>query len=97
MKRHDDNLKRLSGLLTEEITTGAEKEPLDSGQMSDTLSKSQAYRLYGRDNVDRWCKESLIHPVSLGGSGKKKFIDRLKLEAVARASNRMIYLPISDR
>ncbi|NRF37575.1 hypothetical protein [Pedobacter foliorum] len=64
-----------------------------SGQVPDTLTKAEAYRLYGRDHVDRWCKENLIHPVVQAGSGKKKFIDRLKLEAVARANNRVTALP----
>ena len=54
----------------------------------DTLTKAEAYRLYGKDKVKLWCKENLIHPVGVLGSGKKKFIDRLKLEAVARADNR---------
>jgi hypothetical protein len=90
-------LKHLSGLLNDAITIGADKALTESGQLSDTLTKAQAYRLYGRDNVDRWCKESLIHPVCLGGSGKKKFIDRLKLEAVARASNRTTYLQVAER
>ncbi|MEJ2880413.1 hypothetical protein [Pedobacter sp. GR22-6] len=54
----------------------------------DTLTKAEAYRLYGKDKVRLWCSENLIHPVGMQGSGKKKFIDRLKLEAVARADNR---------
>lgn len=88
MKRTDDNLKLFSGPLNKPITAAADKSPSPSGGLSDTISKVQAYRLYGRDNVDRWFKEYLIHPVSPAGLGKKKFIDRLKLEAVARANNR---------
>ena len=68
-----------------------------SGLLPDTLTKAQAYRLYGKNNVDRWCKENLIHPVFQAGSGKKKFIDRLKLEAVARANNRTTYLQAAER
>jgi len=87
----------LSGLLKEAITAGANKALVESGQLPDTLTKAQAYRLYGRVNVDRWCMENLIHPVVKAGSGKKKFIDRLKLEAVARASNRTTYLQVAER
>lgn len=84
-------------MLKDAITAGADKAMVEFGQLPDTLTKAQAYRLYGRDNVDRWCKENLIHPVCMAGSGKKKFIDRLKLQAVARASNRTTYLQVAER
>ncbi len=84
-------------MLKDAVVAGADKALAESAQLPDTLTKAQAYRLYGRDNVDRWCKENLIHPVVKAGSGKKKFIDRLKLEAVARASNRVTYLPVAER
>jgi len=90
-------IRDISGLLKEAVTAGANKALAESGQLPDTLTRAQAYRLYGRNNVDRWCKEKLIHPVARAGSGKKKFIDRLKLEAVARASNRMTYLQVAER
>lgn len=87
----------LSGLLKDAIPAGADKALTESTALPDTLTRAQAYRLYGSDNVDRWCQENLIHPVAMAGSGKKKFIDRLKLEAVARASNRTTYLQVAER
>jgi hypothetical protein len=80
-------LKDFSFLFRDAVTGGTDKELMASGQLPDTLTRAQAFRLYTRGNVERWISEGLIHPVSMGGSGKKKFIDRLKLEAVARVSN----------
>lgn len=51
---------------------------------SETVSRSQAFLLYGRPVVESWIREGLIHPVKVG-SGSKKIIDRMKLAAVARA------------
>ncbi|SEO09751.1 hypothetical protein SAMN05192574_105291 [Mucilaginibacter gossypiicola] len=55
-----------------------------------TISKTSAYHLYGRTNVDRWLSEGLIKI-----SDKK--LDRAKLNAVAGASNRVTYLPVAER
>ncbi|UOE47841.1 hypothetical protein MTO98_25865 [Mucilaginibacter sp. SMC90] len=54
------------------------------------ISKTSAYHLYGRSNVDRWISEGLIKI-----SGKK--LDRAQLEAIAASSNRMTYLPVAER
>jgi hypothetical protein len=58
--------------------------------LKDNFSKSQAYKIYGRSNVDRWIGEGLI---SLSGTK----ISRVKLEAIAASSNRVTYLPVAER
>lgn len=81
-------LNEFSGLLGSAAAAGAGNAPAGSGEIPDTLTKAQAYRLYGRDVVDRWIREGLIHPVASRGSGRKRFLDRLKVEAVARSEGR---------
>jgi hypothetical protein len=69
--------------------SGAEKALAQLPAASVHITKSEAYRLYGRSSVDRWLQEGLL-------TCPKK-IDRAKLEAVAAASNRITYLPVAAR
>lgn len=90
-------LKEFSALLKDAVLGGTDKALKESGQLPDTLTKAQAFRLFGRSNVERWIAEGLVNPVKQRGNSSKKVIDRLKLESVARASNRTTYLPVSER
>jgi hypothetical protein len=90
-------LKEFSFLLKDAVIGGTDKALMESGQLPDTLTKAQAFRLFGRTNVERWISEGLVSLVKVRGGSCKKFIDRLKLESVARASNRITYLPVSER
>lgn len=83
-------LKELLTTLNIAATEGAEKALLSGGQLLMQLSKSEAYRRYGRSNVDRWFSEGLLK-----NSGK--YISRFALEAVAASSNRTTYLPVAER
>jgi hypothetical protein len=83
-------INELAILLKTTATAGAEKALTGSGSLPDGITKAEAYRLYGRGNVDRWLKEKLFQV-----SGKN--IDRLKLAQVAAASNRITYLPAATR
>lgn len=60
------------------------------------LTKAEAYRLYGRSNVDRWLREGLLSAPQATGTSQI-LLDRSELEAVAAASNRISYLPTADR
>jgi hypothetical protein len=90
-------LKEFSFLLKDAVIDGTNKALIESGQIPDTLTKAQAFRLFGRSNVERWISEGLVNPIKQRGNSSKKFIDRLKLESVARSSNRTTYLPVSER
>lgn len=90
------NLKELGFLFKGAVSAGADKALAESGALPETLTKAQAYHRFGRNNVERWLKEGLIHTTKYGPSAKRT-IDRLKLEAVARASNRTTYLPVARR
>ena len=78
-------LKELSFLFSDAASGGVLEAPLGNADLPDTYTIIQAIRVFGRDQVILWCRESLIHPVRMGGKGSKKMIDRLKIEAVARS------------
>ncbi|KAA8476864.1 hypothetical protein BDE36_1282 [Arcticibacter tournemirensis] len=90
-------LKDLVHLLKNAAEQGASNALAESGQLQDQLTKAEAYRLYGRGNVDRWISEGLISPATPKGDHSRKCLDRNKLEAVAASSNRITYLPAAER
>jgi len=83
-------LTELINLLTRATAEGTDKVLLASGTLREQLSKAEAYKIYGRSNVDRWLSENLIKI-----SNKK--IDRLNVAAIAASSNRMTYLSVAER
>jgi len=83
-------INELTTILKIAAKAGAEKALAGSGALPDGISKAEAYRLYGRGNVDRWLLEGLIQV-------SNATIDRVKLERVAAASNRRTYLPVTER
>lgn len=89
--------KELSVLFQTAIKAGAEKCFRDGGLLKQQLSLSEAYALYGRTNVDRWITEKLIVTSICGNGASRKSISRAQLEAVAFKSNRISYLPVTER
>jgi hypothetical protein len=83
-------INELANLLKTAATAGADKALAGSGALSDSITKAEAYRRYGRGNVDRWLKEKLFRVSA-------KHIDRQKLAQVAAGSNRITYLPAVAR
>lgn len=90
-------LKDLVILLKNAAEQGTSNALAESGQLQDQMSKAEAYRLYGRGNVDRWISEGLISLSVRKGKISLKYLDREKLEAVAASSNRITYLPVAER
>lgn len=90
-------LKELVNLLKNATEQGATNALAESGQLQDQLSKADAYRLFGRGNVDRWISEGLIHPTTCNERSSRKCLDRKKLETIAASSNRNTYLPVAER
>ena len=80
-----------------ESVTGGTAKALSETSIQTMVSKAEAYRLYGRSQVDRWISEGLFKPFKGQIYISKSGIDREKLEAIAAASNRGTYLPVSDR
>jgi len=83
-------LQELIFLLKNAVAESTANAVFSTDIAGEQLSKTEAFRVYGRSNVDRWISEGLIKI-----SNKK--IDRSTLEAVAASSNRATYLPVTDR
>lgn len=83
-------LKRVAMQSTEKVLS-------QSGTLKQLLTPAEAYRLYGRANVDRWVAEGLIHTAGLPGKSSKQTFNRTALERVAAASNRVTYTPVAER
>jgi hypothetical protein len=87
----------LARILLDSVTDGTAKVLTENGIQQERISKAEAYRLYGRAQVDRWIAEGLFKPsagqIFISPSG----IDRKKLEVVSASSNRGTYLPVAER
>jgi hypothetical protein len=64
------------------------KTRIEDDKLSPDLTLRAAQRKYGITNVNRWIKESLVHPRKDGDRNSKVRIDRVEIEAVNKASNR---------
>lgn len=81
----------LVNIMADAFAIGAQKVLIETMQLKPYVSKSEAYKLYGRRLVDRWLKEGLIKQIKDGDSNHSIRIDRLQLESVASASNRISF------
>lgn len=80
----------LIGLFTAAAVAGANEVLATERLLPETISRSEAYRRYGRTCVDRWIAEGLITP-------EGKTLGRVALETVSASSNRLTYLPVAER
>ena len=90
-------LEELILLLTNEASTGAQRAVGSCLKISGKITKSEAYRRYGRTSVDRWFSEGLLKPAVIIGKKSTIRLDISKLEAIAANSNRGSYLPAAAR
>lgn len=90
-------LKDLVHLLKNATEHGVSNALEHSGQLQEQLTKAEAYRLYGRGDVDRWISEGLIEPTTGKVESSRKCLDRARLETIAASSNRITYLPTAER
>ena len=81
----------LTFLLTRTAAAGAKNALAQCDHQPDAITKSQAYRLYGRSDIDRWLNEGLLIPTT------KNRLDKAALARIAARSNRSTYLPVAER
>lgn len=87
----------LRGLLADAAELGAQRALIMAGELAPYMSKAEAYRQYGRSQVDRWLKEELLTPVKDGTKTSRVRLDRMQLEVLAKSSNRFTYLNSIER
>lgn len=88
---------QLQNLLTTASTLAVKRVLLELGLVKTFLSKTEAYKLYGRGTVERWISEGLIKPHKDGSDSSKVRLERMRLEALSASSNRTTYLPTNER
>jgi hypothetical protein len=88
---------QIQNLLAVGIEIGMKRMAIELGAIKPFLSKSEAYKIYGRGIIDRWLAEGLIKMQKDGNASSKFRIDRMQLEIVSKASNRRSYLPVNER
>ena len=80
------------------LQTGAELGALialiSTGQIKPYITKAQAFRLYGRKNIERWLNEGLLTPRKDGDHSAGWRIDRLELELIVKARFLLQHLDI---
>ena len=65
---------------------------IKTGQLRPYLKKAEAFRLFGRKQVERWIGEGLVTPRKDGSHSAAWRIDRLEIEAVAKAIEMLRFL-----
>jgi len=66
------------------------------GHIKSYVSKSEAFRLYGRNNILTWVDQGLIRPIKDGQHSAVYRMERLDLEAISR-SIQVVRILNSDR
>jgi hypothetical protein len=64
---------------------GATQALIQTGRLKPYLSKAEASRLYGRNNIERWVDEGLLAVRKDGNHSAAWRIDRLELELIVKA------------
>lgn len=71
---------------------GALQALIGTGHVKPYLKKSEAFRQYGRKNVEKWLAEGLIKPRKDGGHSAAWRIDRMEIATLAKAIELLRYL-----
>lgn len=77
--------------LVDAAEVGAQKALINVGVLSATIKLADAYRLYGRRQVDAWIEARLIDPIKDGSRNCSVRIDRVQITGVAMTANRKAF------
>jgi len=83
---------QLQTLLSYSAEMGAKLALSKTGHIKPYLKKSEAFRRYGRNNVEQWIGLGLITPRKDGNHSAAWRIDRMEIEAVSKSRQAMRYL-----
>jgi hypothetical protein len=82
----------LSLLIEQAAEMGAKHALTQTGHLKPYLKKSEAFRLYGRKEVELWIAVGLVKPRKDGDHSATWRIDRMELDAVSKSSDLLFYL-----
>jgi hypothetical protein len=79
-------------LLTKEAAElGAISTLVKTGKLKPFLKKTEAFKLFGRNNVEHWLERGLITKRKDGTHSAAWRLDRLELEIIVRATTLLKY------
>jgi hypothetical protein len=79
------SVRQLHFLFKQAAEMGANLALSRTGKIKPYLKKTEAFRLFGRKDVEHWIEEGLITPRKDGDHSACWRIDRLELEALVKA------------
>jgi hypothetical protein len=82
---------QLGMLLRDAAEIGANLALSKTGRIKPYLNKSEAFRLYGRKNIERWIEQGLITSRKDGDHSAMWRIDRTEAEAIRKSLDAMLY------
>ena len=77
---------QLRFLLEQAAAMGAQLALSRAGKLRPYLKKAEAFRLYGRNDVEHWIEEGLITPRKDGDHSACWRIERMEVEAIVKAT-----------
>ncbi|PYF74575.1 hypothetical protein [Pedobacter nutrimenti] len=83
---------QLGILLRDAAEVGAKLVLSRTGKIKPYLNKSEAFRRYGRKNIERWIDQGLITPRKDGNQSAAWRIDRIEVEAIRKSLDAMLYI-----
>jgi hypothetical protein len=83
---------QLGILLRDVAEMGAKLALSRTGKIKPYLNKSEAFRRYGRKNIERWIDQGLITPRKDGNQSAAWRIDRIEVEAIRKSLDAMLYI-----
>lgn len=83
IKMEPDQLRRM---LADAMEMGVNKTLIETGVIKQHVSRSEAYRRYGRKTVDRWIADRIIKPKKSEGRTSTIRLDRMELEMAAKSN-----------
>lgn len=86
------SLFQLESLIHDAAAMGARTALSEIGKLRPYSKKSQAFRIYGRKNVERWLRKRLLNPKKDGGNSVEWRIEWLEIESVKKAIEFLNYL-----
>lgn len=83
---------QLGILLRDAAEMGAKLALSRTGKIKPYLNKSEAFRRYGRKNIERWIDQGLVTPRKDGNHSAAWRIDRIEVEAIRKSLDAMLYI-----
>ncbi|SDF70284.1 hypothetical protein SAMN05216464_12526 [Mucilaginibacter pineti] len=81
----------LTLLIEQAAEMGAKHALTQTGRLKPYLKKSEAFRQFGRRNVEHWIEDALLIPRKDGDHSAALRLERIELEAISAAEDLLFY------